>query len=85
MFKKSNPNAFLHTAHYLLNIIDKGNFKSKFEWPLYEKRMETTFRNTFRSFMTELNDVSTHSLSKYCEQYIYLKIFRNTHLQNCQK
>lgn len=59
---KSNPNAFLHTAHFLLNIIDHGDFKSKFEWPLYEKRMETTFKNTFRSYLPEMNNVSIFNL-----------------------
>lgn len=44
MFLKSNTRAFIHITHYLFNIIDPKHLKSKFYWPICEKKAENAYR-----------------------------------------
>lgn len=44
MFLKSNTKAFIHITHFLFNIIDPKHFKSKFYWPICEKKAENAYR-----------------------------------------
>lgn len=44
MFMKSNTQAFIHITHFLFNILDPKEFKSKFYWPIVEKKAENSYR-----------------------------------------
>lgn len=44
MFLKSNSRAFLSVTHFLFNILDAKEFKTKFYWPINDKRAEASYR-----------------------------------------
>lgn len=41
---KSNTKAFINVTHFLFNIIDAKEFKSRFYWPINDKRAEQSYR-----------------------------------------
>lgn len=56
MFIKSNTKVFIHTTHFLFNIIDSKEFKSKFYWPITEKKFENNYRSSSIDFINNLID-----------------------------
>lgn len=44
MFQRSNTKAFHFITKYLFTIIDSNEFRKKFNWPIYNKAAESTYR-----------------------------------------
>ncbi|XP_037960323.1 augmin complex subunit dgt6 isoform X2 [Teleopsis dalmanni] len=56
MFIKPNQNGFLHTMHYLFNILDPHEFQRRFYWPVVDKRSEAAFRSTTVEYLKHINE-----------------------------
>ena len=67
MFEVPNIKKFQETMNYLLNVIDSTRYKEIIEFPVLDKKAESKFRIGVKTFLMEINEVST----------IYYKVFYN--------
>lgn len=44
MFLRPNTKAFHYVTKYLFTIFDPSEFRKKFNWPIYNKAAESTYR-----------------------------------------
>lgn len=54
MFTKPNDKAFFQVMYYLFNILDPGEVKKRFYWPITDKKYESMFRTATVSFINHL-------------------------------
>lgn len=62
MFLKSNTKTFIHTTHFLFNLLDPKEFKAKFYWPISEKKAENSYRSAAVDFIN--NIITKHNLAQ---------------------
>jgi hypothetical protein len=55
MFKVPNKKGFENTMHYLLSFVDPAKCAKMIPWPLIDKKVESQFRTSVKTFLMEIN------------------------------
>jgi len=71
MFKVPNKKGFENTMHYLLSIVDPAKCAKMIPWPLTDKKVESQFRASVKTFLMEINtDYAEANLPKIVPSFL---------------